>query len=218
LPFGFINLGPGPAPNTILGTLLQTVAPLTYPADFYHRKLNVSAFNWACDLAKLTFGLSYDTTANTITSTGLDLTQPLRLWRLEPTVVGPDFFADCILGYDTNQVCVRLPLHYKRDGKEWQLAQAIAAAFLPAGTYTIGYHEFVADYSVADEPVFRIDEIAPPAFIEVFLTLSIASLGYQSYVYARLLTDILSKSDFLIPTYLKLYPDVIEIEPYSLNN
>jgi hypothetical protein len=111
-------------------------------------------------LFKLRQGKTYNSSLNKIETSPQDFEQ-LLLWSLPPLIVEPAsinnaLVADSIIGTTTNEVCIRLPFDYKRDGTEWKLAHDICRAFLQ--NYTIGYHEFVADFSAADEPVFMLDE------------------------------------------------------------
>jgi hypothetical protein len=153
-PPGFIVLAPG------RGRYPRNSALTLNNAQYFNQKLNTQSLYHAFDLAKLSSKV---------------LAQPLRLWRLSPLTVelGSNVFeADAVLGHDDNRVCVRLPKFYTRDSLLWKLAQEISSAFLPIGTYEIGYDQFMADLSVAEEPIFELDAVNITAQLEAGLPLS----------------------------------------------
>jgi hypothetical protein len=89
----------------------------------------------------------------------------MRLWELPPLTVGIGtniFVADSVVGFDDNEVCVRLPLFYQRDSRLWRIAEVLSRAIIPVELLEIGYHEFTADYSVAGEPIFRTSDGSTP--------------------------------------------------------
>lgn len=154
-------LPPGAIASSSTEFRLPRVAALpatTDGVDYFNSKLNDKSYHDACDKAKLTGGRGM--LDDVIVSTAADLTSPLRLWRL-PAYVTPivgsanDAKADGVIGHEDARVCVRLPLHYKRDSVLWLLAKKLSESFLAYGEYVFGYHEFAADYSVAGEPIYR---------------------------------------------------------------
>jgi hypothetical protein len=161
LPGSAIVIAPG------LARIPRTGAwsPTNRNIGFFNSKLSIETINFAFDLLKLTLGKTYGEPAlgspPQIYSSSQDLAQPLRVYEI-PTLtveVGSNIFAaDSIIGHEDGALCIRLPLHYKRDSKQWKLAQLVAKAFMPVGLLEIGYHQFTADYSVAGEPVFDYEE------------------------------------------------------------
>lgn len=128
------------------------------PTNLWQAKTTRHSAEFLYRLYKLRKGKEYDCNTSQFTETirtGPQNFSQLELETLETLVVGYNATAGAILGYDTNQVFVRLPFDYKRDSLEWNLAHEITEAFVT--NYTIGYNEFVADYSVCGEPIFAID-------------------------------------------------------------
>ncbi len=141
----------------------------------FEGKNTEEVINFLFKLFKLRLGKSYDTNADII-NTGPEDFNPLVLKSWKPLTA--DFIADDIVGDETNLLTVRLPFSYKRDGLEWALVHQICQAFL--FNYTIGYHEFVADYSVAGEPVNSIKPVlAPTVYLDV-CTLFYARANYSA--------------------------------------
>jgi hypothetical protein len=129
----------------------------------FEGKNTEQVINFLFKLFKLRLGKSYDTNADII-NTGPEDFSPLVLKSWKPLTA--DFIADDIVGDETNLLTVRLPFSYKRDSLEWALVHQICQAFL--FNYTIGYHEFVADFSVAEEPVNSINSaLAPTVYLDV---------------------------------------------------
>lgn len=166
LPAGLQIISPATALQKGKGYLPRTTQARNWENSSYNNiallknKGNKKATEWLFDLCKLTLGQQYNNTLNKIESGPLDLA-PLRLWHLSPLV--PGFLASNdsnsttnIVGHSTQTVWIRLPIHYKRDQKEWQLVRAICE--LQLTDYVLGYHEFCADYSVAEEAVFKLIE------------------------------------------------------------
>lgn len=128
------------------------------PVNIWQAKTTRHSAEFLYRLYKLRKGKEYDCNTSQYTETirtGPQNFTQLELETLETLVVGYNAVAEAILGYDTNQVFVRLPFDYKRDSLEWNLAHEITEAFVT--NYTIGYNEFVADFSVCGEPIFAID-------------------------------------------------------------
>ena len=128
------------------------------PVNLWQAKATRHSAEFLYRLYKLRKGKEYDCNTSQLTETirtGPQNFTQLELETLETLVVGYNAVAEAILGYDTNQVFVRLPFDYKRDSLEWNLAHEITEAFVT--NYTIGYNEFVADFSVCGEPIFAID-------------------------------------------------------------
>jgi hypothetical protein len=129
----------------------------------FEGKNTEQVINFLFKLFKLRLGKSYDTNADII-NTGPEDFSPLVLKSWKPLTA--DFIAGDIVGDETNLLTVRLPFSYKRDSLEWALVHQICQAFL--FNYTIGYHEFVADFSVAGEPVNSINPVlAPTVYLDV---------------------------------------------------
>lgn len=135
---------------------------LTETIRLFEGKNTESVINFLFKLYKLRLGKSYDLTADLITIGKEDL-EPLTLYN--HPVLTADFIAGDAVGNENNLVTVWLPFSYKRDGLEWRLAHQICEAFL--SNYTIGYHEFVADYSVAGEPVNTVGFLETPLYLDI---------------------------------------------------
>jgi hypothetical protein len=152
-PSDYISTGP----NT--GRYPRNGGTPSYLTDIrlFEGKNTEQVINFLFGLFKLRLGKSYDITADII-NTGPEDFSPLVLKSWKPLTA--DFIVDDIVGDETNLLTVKLPFSYKRDGLEWNLIHQICQAFL--FNYTIGYHEFVADFSVADEPVQSIEPTAAP--------------------------------------------------------
>jgi hypothetical protein len=161
-PAGFIQLTPTSGKYPATGTRPWNIKAQSF--GVFNGKNTRHAAEFFFRLFKLRRGKAYNQVLDIIDVGPEDLA-PLTLWNLPTSIVEPGsssnaLVADSILGDTTNQVCVRLPFSYKRGSREWHLAHSICKAFLQ--NYTIGYHEFVADYSAADEPVFFIDAVILP--------------------------------------------------------
>jgi hypothetical protein len=149
------------------------------PFGVFNGKNTRHAAEFFFKLYRLRRGRAYDQASDKI-STGPEDFEQLLLWNLPTSIAEPAnsftenaLVADSIIGATNNEVSVRLPFNYKRGGTEWSLAHNISKAFLQ--NYTIGYHEFVADFSAADEPVFL--SAYKPAEIQ---TLVISLSSYSS--------------------------------------
>lgn len=154
-PTGFISTSSSTGKYPETGVRPWNVKPLGF-LGLFNAKNTQAAIEFLFKLFKLREGQEYSVVTNTIFAGPKDF-EPLKLNGLPTSLVEGSasnnlFIADSILGDTTNQVFIRLPFDYKRNQKEWKLAQDICSAFLQ--NYTIGYHQFVADFSCADEPVF----------------------------------------------------------------
>jgi hypothetical protein len=159
LPAGFIVLGPNLGRYPALAGARNTVSN----TRLFEGKNTKGIIDFLFRLFKLRKGAAYDTVGDKI-STGPEDFQPLSIWFESPLVA--DFMPEALVGNETNEVTVWLPFSYKRDSIEWQLAHEICSAFL--NNYTIGYHEFTADYSAADEPVNTIEGYTgPPVYLDI---------------------------------------------------
>lgn len=155
-PVEYISTGPNTGRYPATGIRLWNIKPM--PFGVFNGKNTRHACEFFFRLYRLRRGRAYDQAQDKI-NTGPEDFEQLLLWHLPTSIVEPAnpqtenaFVADSILGSTNNEVCVRLPFSYKREGTEWNLAHNICKAFLQ--NYTIGYHEFVADFSAAGEPAF----------------------------------------------------------------
>jgi len=156
-PSGFINLTPTTGKFPYDSTRPYNVKPHGF--GVFNGKNTRHAAEFFFKLFRLRRGRQYDSVLDVI-SVGPNDLDLLELWDLPTLVVESNFTADSIVGYDTNCVSIRLPFSYVRGQREWALAHDICKAFLQ--NYTIGYHEFVAEFSAAEEPVFTITDFFQP--------------------------------------------------------